>query len=292
MILDPGRAVRLAPNAMILEYVKYPLWTVWRFVVDLRLAVRNTRIILKSFLRTVYVGGKTVRTLKRNQAVWDERTKGRYMWEMASGPWARWILGEAEVRLTAVGLERVDWSRPHVVVSNHQSTLDILVVAAEVPSGRFVAKKEILPYPFVGSGCKHGGQILIDRGDHAQAMTAIREGVKAWRDSNLIFFAEGSRTRSGELRPFKKGAFAIAKEAGLDIVPVAISGTFDALPKGSLLRLRRCPRIRIEFGEAFPPEGPIEELADRAHAAVAAMVKPSEAAQRVPAGFPSLQPGS
>jgi len=277
---------------MILDYVKYPVWTVWRFLVDFRLALRNTRIMAVSFWRTIYIGTRTARTLERNEATWSPRTRGRYMWHMASRHWARWVLDRAEIKVVPVGLDRVDWSRPHVIVSNHQSTLDILVVAASVPSGRFVAKKEILRYPAVGPGCERGAQILIDRGDHAQSMSAIRAGVEAWRDCNLIFFAEGARTLTGELGPFKKGAFAIASETGLGIVPVAISGTFDALPKGSLLRLRRQPHVRIEFGEEIAPEGSVESLAERSHDAVAAMIKPSDAAERVLAGFPSLQPGS
>jgi 1-acyl-sn-glycerol-3-phosphate acyltransferase len=172
-----------------------------------------------------------------------------------------------------VGKERVDWTKPHVVVSNHQSTLDIFPLIAYIPSGRFVAKKEILAFPIVGPAARDGAQVIIDRADHDQSMRAIREGMKTWSDCNLIFFAEGTRTLDGRLKPFKRGAFAIAKEMDLPIVPVAITGTFDALPKGSLLRLRRCPRVRVEFGTEITCDAEVPELTEQTREIIRRMIE-------------------
>jgi 1-acyl-sn-glycerol-3-phosphate acyltransferase len=115
--------------------------------------------------------------------------------------------------------------------------------------------------------------VIVDRGNHEQAMRAIREGMREWPDCNLVFFAEGTRSRDGALGTFKKGAFAIAKEAGLPVVPVAITGTWDALPKGSLLRLKRKSSIQIEFGRPIAVEGGVLELTDRTRGLIAGMIE-------------------
>ncbi len=247
---------------MLLDYLKFPVWTLWRFVANLPLAARNTRIMLGAFACTLRVGFRAARVLESKQELWSERTKGRYLWRVARRFWARWILERAEVSIEVEGLDRIDWTRPHVIVANHQSTLDILLVVATLDCGRFVAKKDVLAYPALGPAVGAGGQIVVDRKDHEQAMMAIRRGMELWPESNLVFFAEGTRSRSGSLGEFKKGAFAIAKENTLPIVPLAISGTFDALPKGSLLRLRRRSQVRMEFGEEIYPHGEVVALAD------------------------------
>jgi 1-acyl-sn-glycerol-3-phosphate acyltransferase len=263
---------------MVLEYLKYPLWTLWRFVANFPLAVRNTRITLVAFWRTVYIGSRAIRILRKNAERWSERTRGRYIWRVARRFWARWLVDYMGIRVTVEGGAGMDWSHPHIVVANHQSTLDILLLVSLLPSGRFVAKKEVLRYPVVGAAVRHGGQIVIDRADHAQAMAAIRQGLRAWPDSNLVFFAEGTRTRTGRLQPFKKGAFSIAREMALPILPVAISGTYDALPKGSLLRLGRRPPVRIAFGAEIPPDEDVIALTARTREVIGRMI--TEAAPR------------
>lgn len=265
--------LRVWTLADVVASVKYPLWTAWRFVVNFPLAVRNTRIVLAAFARTVVVGSRAVRVLRKKGGAWSVRTRGRYVWSVAKHFWARWVLARIEARMEVIGADRVDWTRPHVVVSNHQSTLDIFPLIAYIPDGRFVAKKEILAFPVVGSACRDGGQIIIDREDHRQSMRAIREGIHEWPDCNLIFFAEGTRTLDGKLKPFKKGAFAVAKEMQLPIVPVAITGTYDALPKGSLLRLRRRPRFRVEFGNEIPTSDDVLELSERTREAILDMIE-------------------
>jgi 1-acyl-sn-glycerol-3-phosphate acyltransferase len=265
--------LRIWTIADVFALVKYPVWTAWRFLVNFPLAVRNTHIILSVFARTVVVGASAGKVLRRKRQSWSDKTRGRYIWTVAKHFWARWVLDRIEARMEVVGADRIDWTKPHVVVSNHQSTLDIFPLIAYIPSGRFVCKKEILAFPFVGPACRDGGQIVIDRADHEQSMRAIRSGMHAWPSCNLIFFAEGTRTLDGRLKPFKKGAFAIAKEMKLPIVPVAITGTYDALPKGSLLRLRRRPRFRVEFGHEIPSSGEVPDLSDRTRGVILRMIE-------------------
>jgi 1-acyl-sn-glycerol-3-phosphate acyltransferase len=268
-----GERLRVWTLADLVGTVKYPLWTIWRFIVNFPLALRNTRIILGTFAHTTAVGLRALKVLRDKRATWSDRTRGRYIWRVAQRFWASWVLRRVEARMDVVGMDRVDWSKPHVVVSNHQSTLDIFPLIAYIPSGRFVAKKEVLAFPIIGPACRDGAQIIIDRADHEQAMNAIRAGMRSWPDCNLIFFAEGTRTRDGGLMPFKRGAFAIAKETGLSIVPVAITGTFDALPKGSLLRLRRSPKVRLEFGAEIPCEADVPELSEQTRESILRMIE-------------------
>lgn len=248
-----------------LAYLKYPAWTAWEYVASPRRALRNTWLALLIFWRVIYIcliRGVT-RTLRRHKDDWSERTRGRYIWRIAQKFWARWSLEKLGVQVLHSGSEHVDWSRPHIVVANHQSALDALLMIALVPKGRFVAKKESLLIPVFGRAVRFGGQIIVDRKNHEQAMRAVREGMKSRRDSNLIFFAEGTRTRDGKLQPFKRGAFVMARDTGIPILPVAISGSFEALPKGSLLRFVQNPRISVIFGSEIlvPPRAPVDDIA-------------------------------
>ena len=245
--------------------LKYPLRTLWQFFARPMDSIHNTGIALAAFTRTIIIGRRLIWVLKRHRGAWSDKTRGRYAWRVAKKFWARWILEKAGIEIEIVGLERVDWSRPHIIVSNHQSTLDVLILVAHLSNGRFVAKKETLKFPFVGKATKNSAQIVIDRGNHTQAMAAIRSGVRVWPSANLIFFAEGRRSRDGRLGMFKRGAFAIAKETGLPIVPVAIGGAYEALPRGSLLRLRRHACIRLELGREIAPKefGSVSSLAEK-----------------------------
>ena len=275
-----------------LSYLKYPFWTAWQFVVAPCRALRNTGVVLVAFHRTVVIGRRALRVLKRHTGgtpggagrSWSDATRGRYIWRVAHKFWARWILDVGGVGMTIVGYERVDWRQPCVVVANHQSTIDILALIAILPDGRFVAKREILHYPVLGAAARYGAQIVIDRSDHVQAMAAIRAGMRQWPRCHIVFFPEGTRTRTGQLGAFRRGAFAAARETGLAIVPVAISGTFAALAKGSLLRLSRRPAIRIEFGApihggaAMPQDVP--QLAVYVRERIAAMLAAAAAAPR------------
>ena len=260
----------------IIGYLRYPLETIRQFLVAPRRAVRNTFIVLSAFWLTLVVGRRLIRVLKgrhpsrrkgRVRKKWKESTLGRYTWQVAQKYWAGWILDRAGIQLRIVGYERVDWSRPHVIVANHASTVDILALVAVVPNGRYVVKRETLRYPVIGAVARYGAQIIIDRSDHAQAMKAIRQGMNEWSTSNLIFFSEGTRTRTGKIGKFKLGAFAIAQEMGLPIVPIAISGTFRVLREGSLLGLEIAKVVQIEFGRALVTQGMIKsdviELARR-----------------------------
>jgi len=183
----------------------------------------------------------------------ERRPGGVY--DRAAKRWARNALWAAGVPYRVVGLEAVAVDRPFVIASNPQSWFDIFLLAAALPGSlRFVAKKELARVPLLGRAMRHAGHIFIDRqnrqaafGAYEEAAAAIREGISA------VVFPEGTRSRTGELLPFKKGPFVLAIAAGVPLVPAYCAGTFTLLPKGSW-RIRPHP-VALLFGRPIPTEG-------------------------------------
>lgn len=177
------------------------------------------------------------------------RYRGRlYSW--ATQEWARSTLWAAGVPVLTRGDDRVAWGRPLVLVSNHVAGWDIFALAAAVPLPfSFVGKKELNSIPFFGRAWRAAGHISIDRSNRESAIESLRTaGDQIRRDnSSVIIFPEGTRSRTGELQPFKKGAFMLALQARVQVVPVIVEGSRDITPD-SVRRIRRRP-ITVRFGE-------------------------------------------
>jgi 1-acyl-sn-glycerol-3-phosphate acyltransferase len=162
--------------------------------------------------------------------------------------WTSVLMALFNVPVRVRELVPVDWSRAHVVCSNHTSLLDILALIRVVPPPfRFVAKRELTLWPIVGWALRPAGQIIVDRGDRAQAIQSITEAAGRRIRGQVIFFVEGTRSRSGKLQAFKKGAFHFAIRNQLPVLPVAIRGSFDALAKLPWWRLRSGREIEVRF---------------------------------------------
>lgn len=177
--------------------------------------------------------------------------------------WGRWLLWAAGVRVDAVHAERMSAGTPVVYVSNHQSFFDMLAILATLPGKlRFVAKKEMQKIPFLGRAMKSANQIFIDRGNRAKALRAYEE-TATWVRAGMsaVVFAEGTRSRTGELQRFKKGPFVFAIACQVPVVPMYIAGTFDILPKGSIW-VRPAP-ITVYFGEPISVTGLTYDDRDR-----------------------------
>lgn len=175
-----------------------------------------------------------------------------HIYDWCARSWARWIVAAAGVEVRMEGVERLHLERPQVFVSNHVSWFDVFALAAVLPKRyRFVAKKELERIPIFGTAWKAAGHISVDRSDRRAAIQSLdRAGETIRRDSSsIIIFPEGTRSWDGQLQPFKKGAFMLALHTGVEIVPVAVVGSRDVLPKGSW-RVRRAPVI-VRFGEAI-----------------------------------------
>lgn len=148
----------------------------------------------------------------------------------------------------------IDWSKAHVICSNHASLLDILALIRVVPPPfRFVAKRELLRWPIIGWALRPAGQIIIDRSDRQQAIQSITEAAVRKIRGQVIFFVEGTRSRTGRLQPFKKGAFHFAVRNQLPILPVAVRGSYDILAKLPWWRLHGGRAIEVDFCRPIQP---------------------------------------
>ncbi len=169
--------------------------------------------------------------------------------------WGRVLTWLVPVKVEIEGLEQIDPQHSYVVVANHQSQMDIPVVYGY--SGldlRWVAKAEVGRIPFVAAGCRAIGHVFIDRSNPEQARTAINRAVERLKPgTGLMFFPEGTRSRSGDLLPFKKGAFRVAIDQQMPVLPLTVIGSRDILPADSLHL--RPGRVRLRVHEPISTEG-------------------------------------
>lgn len=152
--------------------------------------------------------------------------------DIGSRIWARSILRVSGMTVTFEGLENFS-SESAVLISNHQGFYDILVLLAYLPRPPvFVAKASVFRVPLFGQAMKAVGHIPIDRSNREKAIASIQKGTLNLKKHKrkVVFFPEGTRTRDGEMKPFKKGAFVFAIESGLPLIPLAIEGSYQALP--------------------------------------------------------------
>ena len=171
----------------------------------------------------------------------------------AFGRMCLWVGG---TELLVFGSERIEQGRSYVVVSNHESNWDPPCILAGLPSLnlRFVAKREVMRIPVFGQALRLTGSVTVHRDRSSGDADRIRSGMRALDpDVSIFFFAEGSRSRSGELGPFKTGAFATAITHGLAILPIGIAGTREIWQPADL-RVRK-GRAVLEIGEPIPVDG-------------------------------------
>jgi 1-acyl-sn-glycerol-3-phosphate acyltransferase len=149
-----------------------------------------------------------------------------------AGSWARINAWATPMPVAVIGRENIDPEQSYVVVSNHQSPFDILVLYGWLGIDfRWVMKQELRSVPGLGAACAALGHIYIDRSDHqaaVQSINAARERISG--GTSVVFFPEGTRSEDGRLRGFKKGAFRFAIDTGLPILPVTVVGVGGVLP--------------------------------------------------------------
>ncbi len=147
--------------------------------------------------------------------------------------WAKSILFAGRIRVTVTGYSNIDPGRSYIYMSNHQSNFDIPVLLAYLDTQfRWLAKAELFKIPIFGYAMKRAGHISIDRSNRKSAFESLKEAAKKIRNGvSVLIFPEGTRSRDGNIRPFKKGGFALAVDSGVPVVPIVIHGTWSIMSK-------------------------------------------------------------
>jgi 1-acyl-sn-glycerol-3-phosphate acyltransferase len=164
-----------------------------------------------------------------------------------SRAWSWLIMKTIGSPVKVTGLDKIDTSKPHIYAANHGSALDIPVLYVNLPfQFRIAFKKELLSYPVIGWQLKRSGQICIDQQNPSHSISSIRAALKGLKKGlPLVIFPEGGRTPDGEIKPFLQGAFFLAIKAQVDVVPIALVGTFELLPMNTFHIKSRPLEMRV-----------------------------------------------
>jgi 1-acyl-sn-glycerol-3-phosphate acyltransferase len=169
--------------------------------------------------------------------------------------WSQLIMKTIFSPVKVTGLEKIDTSRPHVYAVNHASALDIPVLYVNLPfQFRILFKSELLSYPIIGWHLTRSGQVCINQQEPTKSVGQIRSAVKSLKGGMpLVIFPEGGRTPDGNIRPLMPGAFFLAIKAQVDIVPIALVGTYELLPMNTYHI--KCQPLEMRVGEPISTVG-------------------------------------
>ena len=161
--------------------------------------------------------------------------------------WSRSFFWLMFLPVSVDGTEHIRPGQSYVFVSNHQSMFDVWLVYGWLPViFKWLMKAELRKVPFVGTGCKAAGHIFVERRNAKAAMESLKEVEKQLTGGVCtVIFPEGTRSLNGELGRFKRGAFQIAIDLGLPVIPLSLSGCFDVMPKGALAVRRHSVHMHI-----------------------------------------------
>src|SRR5216684_2639852 len=151
------------------------------------------------------------------------------------GMWGAWTgIRLAGIQVQTVGLDKLDFSRTYIFMSNHVSNIDPPILLPLIPRRTSVmAKKELFSYPLLGKTMRLGSLVPVDRGNREAGIAAVRAAAEVIRRGiNMTIYVEGHRSFDGKLLPFKKGPFYLAMECAVAVVPVTIAGSHHVMPKG------------------------------------------------------------
>jgi 1-acyl-sn-glycerol-3-phosphate acyltransferase len=170
--------------------------------------------------------------------------------------YARIALAACGARLVSDGEAGLEAGRRYVFVANHESHLDALAILASLPRHgvRFVTKEELGRLPLFGAALRTTGNVFVGRADTKGDVGRLeKEGVALVKDISVLFFAEGTRSTDGTLRPFKKGAAVFALKNRMPLLPIGIHGAFEILPPG--YEVKRSGTIGVAIGKPIETEG-------------------------------------
>ena len=166
--------------------------------------------------------------------------------------WARSILTVSQVPVRVSGLSNIKPGKSYIYMANHQSNFDIPVLLGYLPvQFRWLAKAELFKIPVFGRAMLGAGYVKIDRFNQESAFKSIEEAAQRMKNGvSVMIFPEGTRSRDGNIRSFKKGGFVMAVDSGVPIVPVILKGTRSIMAKSSL----RINRGAVDLQIAKPIE--------------------------------------
>ena len=163
--------------------------------------------------------------------------------------WSRACYWLMFIPVSVDGIENIQPNQSYIFVSNHQSMYDVWLIYGWLPVVfKWLMKAEIRRIPFVGTACKAAGHIFVNRRGAKAAVESLRDIEKQLSNGVCtVIFPEGTRTLDGEVGRFKRGAFQIALDLGLPVIPLSLDGCFEVMPKGQLY-VRRHP-VHMHIGE-------------------------------------------
>jgi 1-acyl-sn-glycerol-3-phosphate acyltransferase len=167
--------------------------------------------------------------------------------------WGKVLTRIASTKIEIEGLENIPANLPVIYTPNHQSNLDWMILLGVLPLPlRFIIKKELFRIPFFGKVLKKAGFFSLDREAKKRAYDTLSQVIDIARQESIVIFPEGTRTWDGKIRKFKRGALLLAFKVGSPIIPIALSGGFQIMPRYT--RIIRPSIIRIKIGSPIYPE--------------------------------------
>ena len=169
--------------------------------------------------------------------------------------WSCFTLRMLFLPVKVEGRENLVSGQSYVFVSNHQGSFDIFLIYGFLGRNfKWMMKKSLRKLPFVGKACESAGHIFVDRSGPKKVLETIRQAKDSLKDGvSLVVFPEGARTFTGHMGYFKKGAFQLADDLQLAVVPVTIDGSFEILPRTGKWIHRH--RMILTIHEPIPPKG-------------------------------------
>mgnify|MGYP000606105977 CR=1 FL=1 len=179
-----------------------------------------------------------------------------HFWGYYPGKWWSWLwIRILLLPVKVEGRENLDPKQSYVFVANHQGAFDIFLIYGFLGRNfKWMMKKSLRKIPFVGKACESAGHIFVDRSGPKKVLETIRQAKDSLKDGvSLVVFPEGARTFTGHMGYFKKGAFQLADDLQLAVVPVTIDGSFEILPRTGKWIHRH--RMILTIHDPIPPKG-------------------------------------
>lgn len=213
-----------------MKYVLRPFYWLWQYLIAWPLLMVLTVFTAVFTVCTVF--WKNAEFVHKVQQFWSRS----FFWLMF-------------LPVSVDGQEHIVPGQSYVFVANHQSMFDVWLVYGWLPViFKWLMKAELRKVPFVGTGCKAAGHIFIDRRNAKAAMESLKEVEKQLVNGVCtVIFPEGTRSLNGEVGRFKRGAFQIAWDLGLPVIPLSLDGCYEVLPKGKPF-VYRAP-VHMHIGE-------------------------------------------